>query len=94
MMADLRNRRSEILATARARGATRVRVIGSVARGDATETSDIDFLVDLDDDRGLFDLGGLLMDLQELLGHNVDVVTEARLRSRVARRVLDDAVEL
>jgi len=94
MLSDLRNRRSEILATARARGATRVRVFGSVARGDATETSDIDFLVDLDDDRGLFDLGGLLMDLQELLGHNVDVVTEAGLRDRVAQRVLDDAVEL
>ena len=94
MLADLRSRRSEILATARARGATRVRVFGSVARGDATETSDIDFLVDLDDDRGLFDLGGLLMDLQELLGHNVDVVTEAGLRSRVAQRVLDDAVDL
>jgi predicted nucleotidyltransferase len=94
MLSDLRDRRSEILATARARGATRVRVFGSVARGDATETSDIDFLVDLDDGRGLFDLGGLLMDLQELLGHNVDVVTEAGLRSRVAQRVLDDAVEL
>ena len=94
MLADLRSRRSEILATARARGASRVRVFGSVARGDATETSDIDFLVDLDDDRGLFDLGGLLMDLQELLGHNVDVVTEAGLRNRVAQHVLHDAVEL
>jgi uncharacterized protein len=94
MLSDLRNLRSEILATARARGASRVRVFGSVARGDATEASDIDFLVDLDDGRGLFDLGGLLMDLQDLLGHNVDVVTEAGLRDRVAQRVLDDAVEL
>lgn len=94
MLADLRIRRSEILETACAREASRVRVFGSVARGDATETSDIDFLVDLDEDRGLFDLGGLLIDLQELLGHNVDVVTEAGLRSRFAQRVLDDAVEL
>ena len=94
MPADLRIRRSEILETARAREASRVRVFGSVARGDSTETSDIDFLVDLDEDRGLFDLGGLLIDLQELLGHNVDVVTEAGLRSRLAQRVLDDAVEL
>ena len=66
----------------------------SVARDDATEPSDIDFLVDLDEDRGLFDVGGLLMDLQELLGHNVDVVTEAGLRSRIADRVLSEAVEL
>ncbi len=94
MLTDLRNRREEIIETARARGATRVRIFGSVARGDATEASDIDFLVDLDEDRGLFDLGGLLMDLQELLGHNVDVVTEAGLRARVSTRVLHDAVEL
>lgn len=94
MLTDLRERRDEIIETARARGATRVRVFGSVARGEATENSDIDFLVDLDDGRGLFDLGGLLMDLRELLGHNVDVVTEASLRPRVSRRVLADAVEL
>ncbi|MFN3215483.1 MAG: nucleotidyltransferase family protein [Acidimicrobiales bacterium] len=94
MLTDLRERRDEIIETARARGATRVRVFGSVARGEATENSDIDFLVDLDDDRGLFDLGGLLMDLRELLGHNVDVVTESGLRPRISRRVLADAVEL
>lgn len=94
MLADLRERRSEILETARARGASRVRVFGSVARGDATDSSDIDFLVDLDSERGLFDLGGLLMDLQELLGHSVDVVTETGLRARVSQRVLSDAVEL
>lgn len=94
MLADLRQRRSEILEVARARGAAHVRVFGSVARGDATDDSDIDFLVDLEDGRGLLDLGGLLMDLRELLGHNVDVATESGLRPRVARRVLADAVEL
>lgn len=94
ILTDLRERRAEIIETARARGASRIRVFGSVARGDATEHSDIDFLVDLDPGRGLFDLGGLLMDLQDLLGHPVDVVTETALRSRVAQRVLSDAVEL
>jgi len=94
ILTDLRERRAEIIETARARGASRVRVFGSVARGDATEHSDIDFLVDLDPGRGLFDLGGLLMDLQDLLGHPVDVVTETTLRSRVSQRVLSDAVEL
>ena len=93
-LTGLRSRRSEIVETGRARGASRVRVVGSVARGDATEASDIDFLVDRDEGRGLFDLGGLLMDLQDLLGHSVDVVTETGMRSRVPRRVLDDAVEL
>ena len=94
MLTDLRSRRSEIIRIAHARGASRVRVFGSVARGDATEASDIDFLVDLEPSRGLFDLGGLLMDLRDLLGHDVDVVTEAGLRQRVAERVLADAIEL
>jgi predicted nucleotidyltransferase len=71
-----------------------VRVFGSVARGEASEASDIDFLVDLEADRSLLDLGGLLMDLQDLLGRNVDVVTEAGLRPRVAQRVIQDAVDL
>ena len=91
---ELRARREEILGLAAARGARRVRVFGSVARGDSNPTSDVDFLVQLDDERGLFDLGGLLMDLQELLGCDVDVTTEAGLRPRVADRVLADAVEL
>lgn len=94
MLTELRFHRAEILRIAHARGASRVRVFGSVARGDATESSDIDFLVDLESSRGLFDLGGLLMDLRDLLGHDVDVVTEAGLRPRVAERVLADAIEL
>ncbi|HRD99981.1 MAG TPA: nucleotidyltransferase domain-containing protein [Ilumatobacteraceae bacterium] len=93
-LAELRERRDEIIAVARARGASHVRVFGSVARGDATEASDVDFLVDLEPGRSLMDLGGLLMDLQDLLQRNVDVVTERGLRPRVAQRVLADAVEL
>ena len=93
-LTELRSRRDEIIEVARARGASRVRVFGSVARGDATETSDIDFLVDLEPDRNLLDLGGLLMDLQDLLQRDVDVVTERGLRPRVAEHVLADAVEL
>ena len=93
-LTELRTRRDEIIEVARARGASRVRVFGSVARGDATEASDIDFLVDLEPDRNLLDLGGLLMDLQDLLQRDVDVVTERGLRPRVAHRVLADAVEL
>lgn len=93
-LTELRRRRGEILEVAAARGARRVRVFGSVARGEASASSDVDFLVDLDEGRGLFDLGGLLMDLRDLLGCEVDVMTEAGLRARVAERVLADAVEL
>jgi predicted nucleotidyltransferase len=93
-LTELRERRDEIIEVARARGASHVRVFGSVARGDATDTSDVDFLVDLEPGRSLLDLGGLLMDLQDLLQRDVDVVTERGLRPRVADRVLADAVDL
>ncbi len=68
-----------------------VRVFGSVARGEADAESDIDLLVDMEPGRTLFDIGGLLMDLEELLGCNVDVVTEDGLRERIRERVLKEA---
>ena len=79
----LRMKREDILQTARKYGASNVRVFGSVARGEADEKSDIDLLVDLEPGRSLFDLGGLLMDLQEMLNHKVDIVTERGLRARI-----------
>jgi predicted nucleotidyltransferase len=69
-------------------------VFGSVARGETSALSDVDFLVDLDDGRTRFDLGGLLMDLRDLLDCDVDVVTRAGLRPRIAERVPVDAVDL
>jgi predicted nucleotidyltransferase len=93
-LAELRERREEILAVARSRGASHVRVFGSVARDDDGLSSDVDFLVELEPTRTLLDLGGLVMDLRELLGRKVDVVTERDLRPRVAARVAADVVEL
>ena len=83
--------RTTILDIARRHGAGNVRVFGSVARGDARPESDIDFLVDLEPGRSLFDLGGLAMDLEEFLGRPVDVVTERGLRERIRANVLRDA---
>ena len=96
MVADefLNSKREEILLIAARRGARSVRVFGSAARGDATPDCDIDFLVDLEPGRSLLDLGGLLVDLQALLGRPVDVVTEAGLRERIQQRVLEEAVPL
>jgi predicted nucleotidyltransferase len=90
----LRARRNEILAIAEKRGARNVRVFGSVARGEDRPDSDIDFLVDLDPGRSVFDLGGLLADLQTLLGRAVDVVTVSGLRTRVRDDVLRSATAL
>jgi predicted nucleotidyltransferase len=88
------DKRDAILALAAKYGASNIRVFGSVAEGKADEHSDVDFLVDMEPGRSLFDLGGLLMDLQELLGREVDVVTEAGLRDRIRRRVESQVVRL
>lgn len=90
----LRARRAELLAAANRRGARRVRVFGSVARGDAQPSSDVDFVVQFDAGRSLLDHGGLQMDWQELLGCRVDVVSERSLRDRMRQNVERDAVEL
>jgi predicted nucleotidyltransferase len=90
----LREKRQEILLLAARHGATNVRVFGSVARGEADAASDLDVLVELEPGRSVLDLGGLLMDLQQLLGREVDVVTEKGLRARVRERVLKEAVPL
>jgi len=90
----LRSKREEILRLASRHGARNVRVFGSVARGEADEQSDVDLLVDLEPGRSLLDLGGLLMDLRELLRRNVDVVTERGLKARIRSRVLQEAVPL
>lgn len=90
----LRAKRNDILQIAAHYGASNVRVFGSVARGHDDANSDIDFLVDLAPNRSLFDLGGLLMDLQTFLGQAVDVVTERGLRPRLRDHVLKDAIPL
>ncbi len=90
----LQTKREDILRTAANYGAYNVRVFGSVARGEADEKSDIDLLVSMEPGRSLFDLGGLLTELEELLGCNVDIVTEKGLRARIRERVLKEAVAL
>jgi len=87
----VQTQREQILAIAHKNGAHDVRIFGSVARGDTRPDSDIDFLVNLDAGRSLLDLARLLRELQTLLGHNVDVVTEAGLRPRIRPQVLKDA---
>ena len=83
----LKDKRDEILKIAAKHGARNVRVFGSVVRGEADEKSDVDFLVDMEPGRSLLDMGGLLMDLRELLGRDVDVVTERGLKPRIRPRV-------
>lgn len=72
---ELRQHRQEILTIAARYGAANVRVFGSVARGDAGPLSDVDLLIDLADDRSLLDMIGFRLDVADLLGAGVDVVT-------------------
>lgn len=90
----LAQKRDEIAAIAEKRGAKDIRVFGSVARNEEGDSSDIDFLVILEDDRSLFDLAGLRLDLEELLGRDVDVVTPSGLKKRVRNKILEEAVSL
>jgi len=90
----LSQKREDIMRAAQKHGARNVRVFGSVARGDDRPDSDVDFLVDMEPGRSLLDMGGLLMDLREMLGRNVDVVTERGLKTRIRNRVLEEAIPL
>lgn len=90
----LQTSREDILRIATKYGASNVRIFGSVARGEADSDSDIDLLVDMEPDRTLLDLAELLTDLQNLLGHRLDIVTEEGLNERLRERVLKETVVL
>ena len=90
----VQGKRDEILRIARAHGARNVRVFGSAARGEAAQTSDVDFLVEFEPGTSLLQHGAMIAELEELLGRKVDVAPERALRERVRDRVLREAVPL
>jgi len=91
---DILKRREEIIAVALRYGASDIRIFGSVARGDATETSDVDLIVRFGPGRTLLDHGGLLMDLRDLLRVKVDVIDEGALSGRFEQIARREAVPL
>ena len=93
-MAALRENRAAIMEIAARNGAQNLRIFGSVARGDAKGSSDVDLLVEMEPGRSLLDLSGLVLDLEDLLGCHVDIVTEKTLHPRIKQRVLADAALL
>jgi predicted nucleotidyltransferase len=86
--------RAAILEIARRCGAHDVRIFGSLARGDATPDSDLDLIVRFEPGRSLFDHGGLIMDLRDLLGVKVEVISERGIRDRWRQHLLKEAVPL
>lgn len=87
----LKTRRKEILELARKHGAQNLRVFGSVARGESSEQSDLDFLVEVGPVHSAWFPAGLIADLEDLLGIPVDVVTEDGLHWYIKERVLEEA---
>jgi len=83
--------RNAILEIAARHGARKVRLFGSAARGDAGPGSDIDFLVDMQPGRSLLDLCAMMVELRDLLGRKVDLVTESSLHWLLKRRILKEA---
>jgi predicted nucleotidyltransferase len=87
----IKSKRDEILRHSTVHGAKNVRILGSVARNEANEESDIDFLVDLEPGRSLLDLGGLLVDLEQLFTRKVDIVTERGLHWYLRDKIINEA---
>jgi uncharacterized protein len=90
----LEEHRAEILEVAARHGATCVRVIGSVARGEEHADSDVDLVVRFESGRSVFDLSRFRHDLEQLLGVPVDVVSEGALLAGDENGILADVVEL
>lgn len=91
---DIKNRREEILEIAGKRGVSNMAVFGSVVRGEAGGKSDVDFLVDMEPGRSLFDLSGFMIDMEELLGYKVDVALRKTLKEGIREKALKEAVKL
>lgn len=91
---ELRRHRRRLLDAARERGVRRVRIFGSLARGDASSTSDIDLLVDLEPGRTLLDVAAFRREAEEILGASVDVATADMLKEHMRAGVEAEAIPL
>ena len=89
-----KEKRNDILRIAKGHGARNVRVFGSVLRGESTEKSDLDLLIELDSDRSLIDLIAVKQDLEDFLKCKVDVVTEASVSPFIREEILSQAVSI
>jgi predicted nucleotidyltransferase len=87
----LKSKKAEILRISSKNGIRNIRVFGSVAKGQSTTESDVDFLVELEQGRSLLDLGGFLVEMQNLLGRKVDVVTENGLHWYIKDKIIREA---
>jgi predicted nucleotidyltransferase len=90
----LKKRRTEILGIAARHGGKNIRLFGSTARGIATESSDVDILLELEGGRSLLDLVAIKQELEDLLGREVHVVTEPSLSPYLREEIVKEAVSI
>ena len=90
----LQEKRDDVLKVAQQHGVTSVRVFGSVARGEESPESDIDLLVTTGPTVSSWFPAGLILDLEQLLGRHIDIVTETGLNPLIRDQVLSEAVAL
>lgn len=94
-LSALRAKKSEILAIAEKYGVRNIRVFGSTIRGDATETSDVDFLIDIDEEKTFFDVLDCALELEQLLDTHVDLVEPEAIRHPLLKeRIFSEATQL
>jgi uncharacterized protein len=93
-LTHLRQYKAEILASCQKYHASNIRVFGSVARNEATETSDVDFLVDMPKSQSILQRIHLKQDLEEILACHVDVVRADSLPDLIVEQVLQEACPL
>ncbi len=92
-LAELRKRKAEILAIAARNGISDIRVFGSVARGEDAPESDVDLLVKVGEDVGI-EFFGFHLDMEDLLGCKVDVVSDRAVNKYIRDRIFSEAVQL
>ena len=90
----LQVKKTEILALATKHGASNVRLFGSVVRGEEQQDSDVDLLVDMQENRSLFDLIGLQQDIEKILDRKVDILTPNGINRYLKERILAEAAAL
>lgn len=97
-LSDIRLKKKQLYQIAAKYGIKQVYIFGSVARGDSTEISDIDFLIELDENASLFGVGGFQYEAQSLLGVNIDVIPTFALPNvedkTFVQRIQSEAVAL
>jgi len=90
----LKQKRAEIIPIAERNGSRKVRILGSLVRGDSGIDSDVDFLIELEPERSLLDIVAIKQDLEDLLQRKVDVVTESAVSPYIRREIVRQAISL